>query len=172
MTEACHTIKPACQEQGQQPLIRVIGIGSAHGADQIGWLACERLQTSMMSNKFDWQLCRTPAQLPQLVQDCDAVVIIDATLNAGQAGQVISLAWPIQHHDHQSLCSSHALNVLEAMQLASILGKLPCHTYLLAVTTANPDHDAMTVVDNAIPQLQHELNCIVNRIDASGPHDR
>ena len=171
MTEACHTIKLSARDQRQQPIVRVIGVGSAHGADQVGWLACESLQTVSDAHQFDWQLCRTPVQLPQLIQDCDAIIIIDTSLNAGQDGRVISLTWPIPHHHYHSLCSSHAFNVLEALQLAATLGELPSQTYVLAVTVTHPDHDATTVVTNALPQLQRELNRIAASINANSPLD-
>ena len=158
-------IKPAAQQPlNPQQRIRVIGIGSHHGADLTGWLACERLQTIAGTKHFDWQFCRTPAQLPHLLADCHAVVIVDAVLNDKPAGQVVSLSWPVQHDRYHSLCSSHGINVIEALQLVSTLGMLPPQTHLLGLTVTDQHQDATTVVIKALPQLQQELNRIVNRV--------
>lgn len=164
MAEVLNNNSMASQAESLQPMIRVIGIGSHQGADVIGWLACERLQARSSTKHFDWQLCRSPAQLPYLIQECDAVVVVDALLNADSAGQVISLSWPVLHDHYHSLCSSHGINVIEALQLASALEQLPLHTYLLGLTVMDLQQDANAVVTKALPQLQKELSRIMNYV--------
>jgi len=143
-----------------KPDIRVIGIGSHHGPDVTGWLACEMLQAQTTSARVDWQLCRTPAQLPDLVVDYKAVVILDAVLSDQPMGQVLTLLWPVQQEGYHSPCSSHGLSVIDALQLASTLGQLPSHTYILGITANRQQQDAAPVVKNALPQLQQELEQI------------
>jgi len=165
-------IKPATDQMlSLQQKIRVIGIGSHHGADLSGWLACERLQTIAKTNQFDWQLCRTPTQLPQLVTNCHAVVIVDAVLNNQQADQVISLSWPVTFDRYPSICSSHGIGVFEALQLASTLDQLPSHTYVLGISISNRQQDATVVVTEALPQLQQELKRIADHIASIGCHN-
>jgi hydrogenase maturation protease len=142
----------------------VIGIGSHQGADLVGWLACKRLRASASTKHFDWQLCRTPAQLPFLMQDCEVVVIVDAVLDANPAGPVINLTWPAPLVHHRALCSSHGFNVIEALQLASTLEQLPPHTYLLGLTVMDLQQDPNAVVTKALPQLQQELNRIMDHV--------
>jgi hydrogenase maturation protease len=140
--------------------LRVIGIGSHHGSDATGWLACETLQSQTTSTRVDWQLCRTPAQLPDLVVDYKAVVILDAVISDKPLGQVLTLLWPVQQEGYHSSCSSHGLSVIDALQLASTLGQLPTHTYILGITTNRQQQDAAPVVKNALPQLQQKLEQI------------
>lgn len=142
--------------------IRVIGVGSHHGADTIGWLACDMLQTQTASQRIDWQLCRTPSQLPELVANYKAVVILDAMLHDKPAGQVLTLNWPGQYEWYQSSCSSHGFNVIEALQLADVLGQLPSHTYILGITLNRPQQDTSLALTNALPQLQQALTQIQN----------
>ena len=137
-----------------QPDIRVIGIGSHHGADAVGWLACEMLQVQTTSKRVDWQLCRTPTQLPELIANHNAVVILDAVLSDKSVGQVLTLAWSLQQDVYQSPCSSHDLNVIEALQLASALDQLPMHTYILGITVNQQQQDVSLAVSIALPQLQ------------------
>ena len=154
----------AAPGQDLQQWIRIIGIGSHHGADQTGWLACERLQAQAGAIALDWQLCRTPAHLPNLMQGCDAVVIIDAVLKPGTAGQVICLAWPIVDVPYDSLCSSHNIPVTEALQLASTLGVLPSQIWLLGITIPRQTINATAVVNQALPHLQQALNQIMAEV--------
>jgi hydrogenase maturation protease len=164
VTETGNTVSVTSGKQKPQPLIRVIGVGSHHGADLLGWLACERLQAGTKTNHYDWQLCRTPSQLPQLVANCDVVVIVDAILSDQSAGQVISLSWPAPYDRYPSICSSHGIGVVEALQLAATLGQLPSHTYLLGITISNQYLDATAIISKALPQLQHALNQIVDHV--------
>ena len=150
-----------------QPDIRVIGIGSHHGADVAGWLACEMLQAQTTSKRIDWQLCRTPTQLPELIANYHAVVILDAVLSDKPVGQVLTLAWPDQHEWYNSPCSCHGLNVIEALQLTAALGQLPLYTYILGITINQQQQDASLAVTNALPLLQQELGQIKNRLDSS-----
>jgi len=143
-----------------KPDIRVIGIGSHHGPDATGWLACEMLRTQTTSTAIDWQLCRTPAQLPELVADYKTVVILDAVLSDKPVGQVLSMLWPLQQEHYPSPCSSHGLTVIEALQLAATLGQLPANTYILGITINAQQQDASKVVVNALPQLQQGLEKI------------
>ncbi|MDH3948873.1 MAG: hydrogenase maturation protease [Gammaproteobacteria bacterium] len=149
------------------PDIRVIGIGSHQGPDATGWIACEMLKAQTTSTRIDWQICRTPAQLPELVGDYNTVVIVDAVLSDKPMGQVFSLLWPIQQETHDSPCSSHGLNVIEALQLASALGQLPMHTYILGITISRQQQDATLVVKNALPLLQQELEKIQKNLASS-----
>ncbi len=166
MTDPLHNSLKSVTDQDLllQQKIRVIGIGSHQAADQAGWLACNMLQLTIMPKQIDWQLCLTPALLPQLVEDCDAVVIIDALLSNDPPGQVICLSWPLTYAAYPSLCSSHALGVIEALQLASALQQLPSQTFLLGITTPNQHLDATMLVSKALPQLQHALYQIVDHI--------
>ena len=138
---------------------------------ELNILEYERLQTLIHNYPIDWQLCRTPAQLPQLVQDCEAVVIIDSLLSEYPAGHVINLTWPVPQERYAPGYSSHGITVTEALQLAATLDQLPAQTYLLGLTITEPEQEAMPVVDNTINQLQHEVNCIVNQVNATRTPD-
>lgn len=119
---------------------------------------------TLPEEQLDWQLCRNPVQLPQLVQDCDSVVIIDALLSDHPAGQVINLTWPIHPDSTPSFFSTHGINVIQALQLAATLDQLPSRTYLLGLSVTNQEQDTTAVVTKALPQLQQALKRIINQI--------
>jgi hydrogenase maturation protease len=164
VTETSNSINAISQAQHYPPMIRIIAIGSHHGADVIGWLACEKLQKTLQKEQLDWRLCRNPTHLPELVQDCDIAIIIDALLSDQPAGQVINLSWPIDQIDNLSSYSTHGINVIQALQLAATLGQLPLQTYLLGLSVTNQEQDTAAIVSKALPQLQQALSQIINKV--------
>lgn len=164
MTEPRNSLNVITQTQHHPPLIRIIGIGSHHGADATGWLACEKLQSISQWQQLDWCLCRNPTHLPELVQDCDTVVIIDAMLSDQPVGQVVKLSWPIDQDNNLSCYSTHGINVIQALQLAATLDQLPSQTYLLGLSVTSQEQDAEEVVSSALPQLQQAFGQILNQV--------
>lgn len=138
----------------------VIGVGSHHGSDAAGWLACEMLRAHATSTQIEWHSCRSPMQLPDLVVDYKTVVILDAVLSDKPIGQALLLRWPVKQETYDSTCSSHGLGVIEALKLASTLGQLPLHTYILGITINSQQQDVTPIVNNALPHLQRELEKI------------
>jgi hydrogenase maturation protease len=164
VTETSNSINVASQAQHHPPLIRVIAIGSHHGTDVIGWLASEKLQKTLQNEQLDWRICRNPTHVPELVQDCDIAVIIDALLSDQPAGQVINLSWPINQINDLSSYSTHGINVIQALQLAATLGQLPSQTYLIGLSVTNQEQDTAAIVSKALPQLQQALSQIINQV--------
>ena len=142
--------------------LRVIGIGSNHGVDQVGWLACEMLQKKMKAYPIDWQFCRTPAQLPELFEHCDNAVLIDALISNKPIGQVLTLS----KDDLLSLSSpwsSHGIGVVEALKLTEALGRLPANYKILGITTSDSEMKTENIALTALPQLEQSLmNSISN----------
>lgn len=146
--------------------LRVIGIGSNHGADQVGWIACELLQKKIQAYPVDWKFCRTPAQLPELMQNCDAVVLVDAVLSDKPAGQVLSL----KKDDLLALslpCSSHGIGVAQALQLTEALKQLPACCEILGITVNDPQMKPETIAQAASRQLEYKVNNIINKLTQS-----
>jgi len=142
--------------QHEQHRLRVIGIGSNHGVDQLGWLACEMLQKKMKAYPIDWQLCRTPAQLPELFCNCDTAVLIDALISNKPIGQVLTLS----KDDLLSLSSpwsSHGISVVEALKLTEALGQLPANYIILGIATSISEMEIENIVLTALPQLEQSL---------------
>ena len=129
----------------------------SHGTDTAGWLACELLRIRTTSSRIDWQLCRNPLQLLELMDDYHVIIILDSVLNTQPAGQVTCMSWPLPLEAYHSPCSSHALNVIEALQLAESLGQLPALTFILGINVGNQQQDASLVVNKALPHLQQAL---------------
>ena len=109
--------------------ITIIGIGSPHGTDQIGWQAIESLKNDRALKTLTGDaikilsLDRPGMALLTYLDGADYVIIIDA-VEGGAAGRIIEL----QMNDllnHSINLSSHNAGVAEALAMGSALNTLP-----------------------------------------------
>lgn len=110
--------------------VRVLGIGSPFGDDQIGWEVVRLLQQKNSLQAFEdgsLELLisdRPGLRLLELMQDASLVYLIDAMQTGLEPGMV--------HRFHQEELlqlprglSSHALGISESLEIGSVLGLLP-----------------------------------------------
>lgn len=113
-------------------MVQILGIGSPHGADRVGWLLAERLSQQADLSATVRKLS-TPLELLDHLHECQFLIIVDACRTGAVEGSVIRLNWPDRRiRAHQTL-SSHGLGVGESLLLAEQLGKLPERVVLLCL---------------------------------------
>jgi len=139
------------------PATSIIGIGSHHGADQLGWLLCERLKHLDWPDTIDIQLCRTPAQLPELLNHCENAILLDAIKTDTDSGKILQLQLKDLADNPNASHSCHGFGVTEALELATALGQLPASIIILAISI-----DDKTAYDGVIsPDLLSELHEVI-----------
>ncbi len=115
--------------------VRIIGIGSSHGADQAGWLVADALQRSELPGRLpagtiSFLQCRFPAQLWQLVDGCELAVLIDAV--CAEPGSVLEIDSGNLVR-FKELHSTHGIGVAEALSLIPVLSERPPRVVLLGI---------------------------------------
>ena len=106
----------------------IVGLGSAHGDDQFGWLAAGRLaQVFELLRREDVSIhvATSPAQLLDWLEDIDQLLLIDACRPPGRSGELLRLSWPAPEMEQLSGSGSHSFSVWQTLTLASELGSLP-----------------------------------------------
>ena len=103
---------------------RIIGIGSPHGSDEVGWLVAEQLSRRPELHSSVLSLVN-PLEILDHLDDCDCLMIIDACITGAEVGSVTRLSWPDRRILTQQSLSSHGFGVGETLQLADRLEKLP-----------------------------------------------
>lgn len=103
---------------------QILGLGTAYGDDQLGWIAIDRLRPLLPEGILAAKVSGGHGLLECLVGQND-VVIVDALAPAGRPGNVRSFAWPGADFVECAPWSSHGLGVLEALRFAEALGRLP-----------------------------------------------
>lgn len=108
-------------------LIRILGIGSPHGEDDLGWRAIEALESTDLSDRLRshaLELRRLDRPGPSLVEalpGADIVLILDAMSSGSAPGSMRRL----HHAELETVLaplSSHGLDVPASLALAGALG--------------------------------------------------
>ncbi|MBL3600116.1 MAG: hydrogenase maturation protease [gamma proteobacterium endosymbiont of Lamellibrachia anaximandri] len=117
-------------------MIRVIGIGSPFGADQLGWLAIEALQEVALPDLELIRLDRPGSGLLRYFEDVERVLLIDAVATDSEPGEV-KLLNPADLSQSSCLTSSHGFGVAEALALAKTLETLPAELWVAGIAAGS-----------------------------------
>ena len=154
--------------------IRIIGIGSPFGDDQLGWEAVEAIRRSglldsMPEGMVSTHTCDRPGSgLLALMEDARHVILIDAMrssavpidgTSSGAAPGSIRRLEKGDIEDSIGLLSSHGFGVASALALGEVLGVLPCQWVCYGVELGNLATDTLNpAVTIAIPVLIEKIN--------------
>ncbi len=126
------------------PRIRIIGLGSPHGDDQVGWNVIEHLQQLPDISAELLRLDRPGPALLNYLSNCDKAILVDACDAGWQPGEVkhLTLAELLTCAELQQR-SSHQLGLAETLQLAVTvdhpLPEIECYLIQLANLTPLSD---------------------------------
>lgn len=145
----------------------VIGIGSAHGQDAIGWRVLERLSRSGME-EVAWIAARSPSEILDRCEEVDALHLIDACIGP-DSGRLHRLQWPDDRIVALRWSSTHGIDIPGALQLASELGMLPASVTIWVIECeGNLTDDILTGgpwsnasqqgIDSAAERIARELH--------------
>ncbi|MDH4098713.1 MAG: hydrogenase maturation protease [Nitrospira sp.] len=107
--------------------IRIIGIGNLfRGDDAVGLLAARRLRERLDGSVEVLEAEGDGLALLDLMEGADQVMLIDAVKGGGQSGATVRLDLSVESRWGRLVpCSTHALGIAEAIDLARVLGRLP-----------------------------------------------
>jgi len=122
--------------------VLVIGIGSPHGSDSLGWEVVKLLQ----GDKFISQqrrlklLCmdRPGTRLLEAMQANDKVILVDAVSTTQQPGSLVRLGVDdinIENISGNNKMSTHSIGLAETLELGRTLQRLPSQVLLLGLET-------------------------------------
>jgi len=154
--------------------LRVIGIGSPFGDDQLGWEVIKLLEKCLDLNSFpssQLQLicCDRPGlYLLELMRDANTVFLIDAVVTGAECGtfhrfknqEIEAIGNPL---------SSHALGVAYAIKMGRALDELPPTVILYGIEIGDIHHQSRlsTLIIQAIKTLSKQItNDILQCLDA------
>ena len=140
--------------------LAVIGIGSPHGADQLGWQVIDRLRQHPVIQALDPGMrvlhrCDRPGlSLLEYLRGTDTAILIDAVAG-GTAGRLVRLNRD-QLMVSPTAFSSHTAGVAEALALGETLRLLPAQLVLHGMETGDegmafvPTEESVVKLTNAI----------------------
>lgn len=115
--------------------IRIIGIGNLfRGDDAVGLLAARRLRERLDSSVEVLEAEGDGLALLDLMEAADQVMLIDAVKSGGHPGTTVRLDLSKESRWGRLIpCSTHAIGIAEAIDLARTLGRLPKQVILFGI---------------------------------------
>jgi len=143
----------------------VIGIGSPHGQDAIGWRVVEQLSRSGISDAR-WIVARNPLEILDRCEGVRELHLVDACIGP-DGGRVHRFSWPNALVQHQRWTTSHGTDLPGVLRLAEELGMLPASVTLWAIECEG------NLVEGAWPHaLQEGIDSAADRIKCALLGDR
>lgn len=144
--------------------LRVLGIGSSFGDDQLGWMVVKLLQQQIQLHRYNSQrlqlaYCDRPGMyLLELMRDVETVFLIDAV----KTNAVVGTLHCFQNEEIEevsSALSSHAIGVAQAMQMGKVLNVLPQTVVLygIEIDDIQFSFDLSTPIEHAIKELALQI---------------
>jgi hydrogenase maturation protease len=141
----------------------IVGLGSPHGDDQLGWVAVDRLRPRLPAGIIS---AKVPGglELLEALEGHETVIVIDAVAPAGRPGTIRSFAWPSAELGHNTPRSTHGLGLVQALHLAETLGCLPgfVRIYTLEARDITPvaqlSEDVAQRLDAVVEAVLDDLN--------------
>src|SRR5690349_18107797 len=110
----------------------IVGLGSPHGDDQLGWRVAERL-AALAAPRTLVRTARSPGELLGWLDGVERLIICDACECLGLFGAVHCWHWPAPELSLVRSSGSHDLGIASALALADELGRLPGQVTIVAV---------------------------------------
>jgi len=153
--------------------VRIIGIGSPHGADAAGWQAVAALRQGGLATRFprgmvSLQNCPAPVQLYRLVEGCRLAVLIDAVVSDARRPLCIEPAALRGAPAPQSL---HGVGVADMLELLHTLATPPPRVLLFGLPVAAGDGQqaADARLQGLLPALSQRIDAAIRRFLGEGP---
>lgn len=145
-------------------IIRVVGVGSPHGDDQVGWRLAEGLAIETGSG-IEAAVIADPIDLLGHLDGCETLIVLDACRTGRPPGTVTCLSWPEARLEATGGRSTHGFGVASALALADALGRLPPSVILFAVEAGacEPDTALSPEVRRSLPQVRRQLQALFRR---------
>lgn len=124
--------------------IRVIGVGNVwRGDDAVGLLVARRLRERLGPSVEVIEAEGDGLALLDLMEGVEHVILIDAVKGGGRSGTTVRLDLSVESRWGTAVpCSTHAMGVADAIDLARTLGQLPKQIILYGIEIATVDSGA------------------------------
>jgi hydrogenase maturation protease len=140
--------------------IRIVGVGSPHGDDALGWEAIRLLRERIPSTAaVEFHLIDGGQRLLDLLDGQGSLFLVDAVSSGSPPGLLHRIDWADRCVETLSPGCTHDLRPAESLRLAAALGMLPSHVtlYGIEVGTLEPCAELSPSVAAAVAELVRRI---------------
>lgn len=141
----------------------LVGLGSPHGDDQIGWIVTRLVATQIEG--LDAMQLATPIDLVNMNDDLDRLVVVDACRGTGDLTAAHRWVWPTREISLVQSAGTHSIGLPEVLQMAQQLGVLPAEVIVWGIEGrrfspgSDLSSDLAVLIDDYVRQIA--LDCVV-----------
>ena len=132
----------------------VIGVGSPHGNDQVGWLVADAL---WQDSPRDFRIVKvsSPVDIISQTESVDCLWLCDACVGGSPEGTVWRWTWPDASLESRQFSGTHDFDLCAALRLAEKLGKLPKQVVVwgVEIQACEISSEVSAPVMDAIPKI-------------------
>src|SRR5215204_5516949 len=171
MTASATTQVPPIRPRGHvgrlAPSVAVIGVGNLHRRDDAaGILAARRIGQELGERVRVFDGIRDTADLINAWEGADLAILIDAAQVGGPVGAIYEIEvgeWRLP--EHALRCSTHSLNVAQAIELSRVLDALPSSLAIWGIEGSSFDmgRELSPEVEEAIEKVASQVVSRVRR---------
>lgn len=110
----------------------VVGLGSPHGDDRLGWAAIDGLRPHLPAG-VSAQKVSGGLGLLEWLEGQEEAIILDASTPSGQPGSIRVFEWPSDDIAASAPRNTHGPGLVDALRLAEALGRLPRRVRIIAI---------------------------------------
>lgn len=138
----------------------LVGIGSPHGDDQVGWLVVRHV-AQRSGKRLVTRCVQTPVELLALLDSrrVERLDLCDAVQCAAPTGTLFCWTWPEGQIAREQFSGSHDLSLSAVLELAEALGRLPPEVRVWGVAV-----DAMRSFAGVTPAVQAAVAEVSDRM--------
>lgn len=139
----------------------VLGIGSAHGDDSIGWHVVDQLSQRDIGEDSLRRLT-APMQIIEYLAEADQIHIVDAAKGLPQDEHIRRLEYPHSLENVETL-GTHGFGISETLALAQTIGKPVDHVIIWLAKgesfepMSRPSPQALTSIQQCAAAIEAEL---------------
>jgi len=160
----------------------LVGIGSGHGDDAIGWRVAEAIAARLpacLPARFRVAVPSTPIGLIDLLDGVERLYVCDAfvreddgvdsageceAIDAGRCGLVSRWRWPDAAIGQTSFCGTHDLSLVAVLRLAESIHALPAEVHVIGIRIEAGGEDERRMADGLSPELAAAFDQLVDQI--------
>jgi hydrogenase maturation protease len=136
----------------------VVGLGSPHGDDQIGWCVAEEIGGSL-APEVDVRCVTVPIDLTHVLDGYERAILIDACRRCWDVPRIERWEWPCPEIALIRTSGTHAIGLPETLAMMERLGHLPREVIVWGIAGRNfsPGTDLTESLQTAIPEFASEI---------------
>jgi hydrogenase maturation protease len=136
----------------------VVGLGSPHGDDQIGWRVAEEIG-ARLEEDVEVRCLTVPIDLTHALDGFQTAILVDACRRRGDGPRIVRWQWPSPEIALIRASGTHAFGLPDTLAMMERLGCLSCEVIVWGIAGEGfaPGAELSEALRQAIPEFAEQI---------------